>query len=67
METEREGPEYSDRERKIIRIRMQLKQNEMFMAGAGKNEGMKKILDEQREKLERELAELERGEKPIAE
>lgn len=67
MESEQKEQQYSPQEQKVIRIRMQLRQNEMFMANAGNNEGMKKMLTEQREKLERELADLERGEELRAE
>lgn len=62
METEPAEPQLSDRERKLIRIRMQLRQNAMFVANAGNNEGMLKLLAVQRAKLERELAELEQQE-----
>ncbi len=62
MEGEQKEQRYSEREKQIIRIRVQLRQNEMFMENAGNNEGMRKILLEQREKLEGQLKELEQQE-----
>lgn len=59
MESEPNEQQFTSREQKIIRIRAQIAQNEMFAVSAVGNERMTSQLAEQRTRLEKELAELE--------